>query len=192
MHNVLALLGALIATVSGILWISPLYNLFDSITVVLALCGPGFLLIYTYGYADVSRHLLGGYARVFFPGKQPLWYDTDHAKTARMAKSGMLFSLMTGGLFILFGAIAMLQNLSDPSAIGPALAVALFSLLYAVLVSTFFFVPMIRFHASEARALSVKDEDGTLLHSAWVFMLVSFTILGTFSILMLIFAGGDA
>ena len=187
MNHLLAHLVAIAALVAGMVWLGPVLALVDWITAVLALCGPVLLLLYAYGHADTTRYVLGGYARIVRPTQSPIWYDTDHAKAARIAKTGILFSMLNGGLFTLVGAVQMLQNLDDPSVIGPALAVAILSLLYAALLSGFVFMPLVRFHASEARAISEKDEDETLFHSAWVLMLVSFTILGTFSTLMLIF-----
>jgi flagellar motor component MotA len=43
------------------------------------------------------------------------------------------FTVAGGVVGVLIGLVQMLQNLEDPSAIGPAMAVALLSLLYAVL-----------------------------------------------------------
>jgi len=43
------------------------------------------------------------------------------------------FTVAGGVIGVLIGLVQMLRNLSDPTAIGPAMAVALLSLLYAVL-----------------------------------------------------------
>ena len=191
MTKVLALMGAIAATIAGAIWLGHghIRVLINPNTVILTVFGLTFLLLYAYGYQDIKRYLLGGYVRMLNPEKAPVWYDTDHAKAARIANTGILFSMLTGALGTLIGAVQMLQALEDPSAIGPALSVALLSLLYAVLVSCLGFMPLARFHASEARALSAKDQDETMLHSAWVFLLASFAMLGSFSILIVIFTG---
>ena len=187
MNQVLAHAVAIAATILGMVWLGSVFAMFDLITAFLAILGPAFLLLFTYGYSDTARYVVGGYARMIQPTRTPVWYDTDHAKAARIAKTAIMFSMLNGGLFVLVGAVQMLQNLEDPSVIGPALAVAVMSLLYAALLSGFVFMPLARFHASEARALSEKDGYEIVFHGAWAFMLVLFTTLGTFSTLMLIF-----
>lgn len=49
-------------------------------------------------------------------------------------------ALLTGALGSLIGLVLMLQNLSDPSAIGPAMAVSLLTLVYGILISMLCFV----------------------------------------------------
>ena len=58
----------------------------------------------------------------------------------------------------LVGLVHMLHNLSDPSAIGPAVAVALLTTLYAVLLSELVVAP--RIHATVARCHALAGPDG--------------------------------
>ena len=50
-------------------------------------------------------------------------------------------AIASGLLGTVIGLVQMLQNLDDPSTIGPAMAVALLTLLYGVLLGEFFFRP---------------------------------------------------
>lgn len=56
--------------------------------------------------------------------------ERSHEVFTQMAN----FASVSGAVGTVIGLTQMLQNLSDPSAIGPAMAVALLSLLYAVLM----------------------------------------------------------
>ena len=49
------------------------------------------------------------------------------------------------------GLIQMLANLEDPTAIGPAMAVALLTSFYAVMLNLLVFVPVSRYHREMAR-----------------------------------------
>ena len=61
--------------------------------------------------------------------------ERSHEVFTQMAN----FASVSGAVGSVIGLIQMLQNLSDPSAIGPAMAVALLSLLYAVLMGELVF-----------------------------------------------------
>ena len=56
------------------------------------------------------------------------------SNASRFLKLSSLFGLLLCGLLI--GLMIMLQNMSDPAMIGPALAVALLTQFYAVLLAT--------------------------------------------------------
>ncbi len=52
------------------------------------------------------------------------------------------YSIASGVVGTLIGAILMLGSIDDPAAIGPSIAVALLTLLYSVLIGYFFALPM--------------------------------------------------
>lgn len=58
--------------------------------------------------------------------------------TADIASSGVNFSLFSGAIGNIIGVIQILQNLSDPAHIGPALAISLCSVFYSLVLASFF------------------------------------------------------
>ncbi len=64
------------------------------------------------------------------------------ANVTQIGKIGCLASLGSGGAGCLIGMILMLQNLSDPSALGSGMAVTALSGLYGMLAALIIFVPM--------------------------------------------------
>lgn len=52
-----------------------------------------------------------------------------------VARSAINFSLLSGGLGYLIGVVQILQNFSDPSSIGPGLAVCILSVFYSLAIS---------------------------------------------------------
>ena len=61
--------------------------------------------------------------------------DRAHHVFTQMAN----FASVSGAIGTMIGLILMLRNLSDPSAIGPAMAVALLCLLYAIVMGELVF-----------------------------------------------------
>ena len=68
-----------------------------------------------------------------------------------------LATLGAGAAGFLMGIVMMLGNLADPSAIGPAMAVALLSTLYAVVISELVVAPSI---AALSMSLGVPETTG--------------------------------
>lgn len=66
----------------------------------------------------------------------------------------------------LVGLVAMLQNLSDPSSIGPAMAVALLTTFYGSLFANLIFIPM-------ASKLALKSNEEVLIRSVMIEGLLS-------------------
>ena len=77
--------------------------------------------------------------------------DTVHHRVVLTSLRRLIYA--SAALGYLFGLVSMLSNLSDPSAIGPAIAVALLTSLYAVVMAEFLVTPMMS-------RLSVTDEGG--------------------------------
>ena len=77
--------------------------------------------------------------------------DRAHHVFTQMAN----FASVSGAIGTMIGLILMLRNLSDPSAIGPAMAVALLCLLYAIVMGELVF----RAIAETYRPLSESAQD---------------------------------
>ena len=172
----------------------PILMLFDTTSVLLSVLSTLFLLMYTYGIHDLRRYLLGGWMRIVRPDQDTPWYDTDHAKAARIATSAIFYAVLSGMGGTLIGNVQMLQNLRDPAAIGPAVAVSLFTFLYGVGLTVVFFLPLVRFHTGEARALAEKDRDETgfqTLGIATFAMLACFSSFFVMLVAMADFGGGS-
>ena len=128
------------------------------------------------------------------PNQDTPWYDTDHAKAARIAKAGIAYAVLSGTAGAFIGFIQMLQNMSDPNAIGPAMAVALTCPFYGVVLSAFCFAPLVRFHAGEARGLADKERDTPLAYTVGLIWLALGMCLFSFFVMLLAMAdiGGGA
>lgn len=105
---------------------SPLRVFFDLPSLVLVVLGGlGLSLV----GAPLAQHLA---ALRLGLGDGPL--DSARAAAARATLRGQALAvLVAGGIGNVIGIVAMLSALSDPSAIGPALAVSLLTLFYALL-----------------------------------------------------------
>ena len=84
------------------------------------------------------------------------------------ARSGILGAAAAG---FLIGIVQILQNMADPSAIGPAMAVALLTAFYAVVLSELIIAPTLS-------ALSIESNGGSSLPSA-LNVLVAVLVSGT-------------
>ncbi|MBN1969558.1 MAG: MotA/TolQ/ExbB proton channel family protein [Candidatus Delongbacteria bacterium] len=65
-----------------------------------------------------------------------------HKKAHDILDSGAAFGPAFGMVGTLIGLVNMLKNMSDPSSIGPAMAVALLTTLYGALLANLFFLPL--------------------------------------------------
>ena len=86
----------------------------------------------------------------------------------------------SGALGGLIGMVNMLSHMDDPSAIGPAMAVLLLSILYAVMLSELVLSPLLnRLYARcDGGAGSPTSQSGSLINSAALLaLLVSFFVL---------------
>ena len=79
----------------------------------------------------------------------------SHAQLSRSAAVAFTtagFSLATGMVGTLIGLVQMLQSMSDPTAIGPAMAVALLCPLYGLIGALFSFAAGLRLAARSGRS----------------------------------------
>ena len=132
---------------AGIMWGSPLIVFFNTSAVMIAVGGTVFMLLATHGRDALL--LCSGMGRWFLGGGSTPWNAEDCRKAAHIANTGGGLAIMMGALGCLLGLITMLQNMDDLSAIGPAMAVALLTVFYAMAMNLLFFVPMSR-HFAEA------------------------------------------
>lgn len=92
--------------------------------------------------------------------------------SARHGKSKSMMDMMGslgpafGMIGTLIGLVAMLQNLSDPSSIGPAMAVALITTFYGSILANLIFIPM-------ANKLALKSNEEVLIRSVMIEGLLS-------------------
>ena len=92
--------------------------------------------------------------------------------STRHSKSKSMFDLLGslgpafGMIGTLIGLVAMLQNLSDPSSIGPAMAVALLTTFYGSIFANLLFIPI-------ANKLSLKSNEEILIRNVMIEGLLS-------------------
>jgi chemotaxis protein MotA len=79
---------------------------------------------------------------------------------ARVCDTAGLYAPAFGMIGTLIGLIQMLQNLNDPSAIGPAMAVAMITTFYGAFVANLIFLPLAN-KAKKQRAM--RAQEGQLL-----------------------------
>ena len=128
---------------------APLAIFFDPGAFAIAVVGTFFLLLATHGWSVswsvISTGLLG-----LIRNKAHLGIET-HEHAAQVARSGSVLALLVGTSGALIGVIVMLRNLDDPTSIGPAMATALLSVFYTLLINSCIFVPVGRYHREMAR-----------------------------------------
>jgi chemotaxis protein MotA len=79
---------------------------------------------------------------------------------ARVCDTAGLYAPAFGMIGTLIGLIQMLQNLNDPSAIGPAMAVAMITTFYGAFVANLIFLPLANKAKAQRKALA---QEGQLL-----------------------------
>ncbi len=84
-----------------------------------------------------------------------------HFKSASIYRKAAEVAPAMGLIGTLVGLIKMLANLNDPSAIGPAMAVALLTTFYGAILATMFFSPL-------ANKLERNSEEEVLLQSVYL------------------------
>ena len=80
----------------------------------------------------------------------------SHRLLAKVCDTAGLYAPAFGMIGTLIGLIQMLQNLNDPSAIGPAMAVAMITTFYGAFVANLIFLPIAN-KAKKQRALAAQE-----------------------------------
>ena len=150
LHRIMGVVAAVACVVVGIILGSPLSYFFDVTSIFLVVVGSGAMAAVTYGRA--SGRLLSALGGWFFGAESDACSSKEHREVADMAIGFGQYALLAGALGTLIGQVQMLQNLSDPSAIGPALAVSLLTLFYGGIIHMVIAVPVSQHHLIRAGA----------------------------------------
>jgi flagellar motor component MotA len=152
--NVPALVGlitTLAVLVFAILIGSNLFIFFDATSVIIVVFGTAFMTLATHGTRGLQS-FFQGVRRVLVPKGIPHdnWSATDLRRVAEVARTGGISAILMAGCGDMIGLTQMLQNMSDPSALGPAMAVCMLTSLYAIVLNLLVFVPLSRFFSEAA------------------------------------------
>jgi len=137
-------------TVMAITLGSPLMIFFDPSSAVCCVGGTVFLLGAAHGFG-AAKTAIGSGLRGLLRANPEHQGAEAHAHHAHIAATGGMVCMLMGGMGALIGVIQMLVNMDDPTAIGPAMAFALLSTLYAMVLNMSIFIPVGRYHREMAR-----------------------------------------
>jgi len=103
----------------------------------------------------------------------------------RMAR---VYSLASAAIGAFIGSILMFQKMDDPAAIGPAMAVALLSTLYALILA---FVVSLPLQAHLEKRIQGEVQEQSILGSVLAALFLLLLSVITFFVLLLSFAGSE-
>lgn len=150
LHRITTVVLAMAVLVVGITMRAPLLIFVDPPSILLATLAPMLMMVVTYGRrsADLARAvgawLMGRDSNALDPAA--------HRAVATMARDYGQYAVVNGCVCALLGHVMMLQDLSDPSAIGPALAVSLLTIFYGFVIQLVVAVPVSHHHLAMAGA----------------------------------------
>jgi flagellar motor component MotA len=126
----------------GIMLGSPLIIFFDVVSVLLVGGGSIALLMAAHGIAGLGT--VGRAARCWFCGSTTGWSSAELAHAARVSKTGGKAAMLTGWVGAMIGVVQILQYLvpSDLTALGPACAVMVLTVFYALCLKLVLWVPL--------------------------------------------------
>ena len=153
MHRTMGVLGAAVCCVAAMMSVGPLAHFIDPISVLFVVFGTLGVMMATHGRDSVQ--LLSALIGWLFRGDDQ-HSPQEHLRIAAKALDCGEFAILTGAVGMTIGHVQMLQNMTDPSAIGPALAVSLLTLFYGALVHMLVAVPLSRHHLQQAGAEAVR------------------------------------
>ena len=113
------------------------------------LMGPvatAMLLVATFGLGPLRSALATGFRLAFAANPGPVTSE-ESDQLRRVAVAGIQYATLTGLIGALVGLVTMYQSSHDLTGIGPALAMAMLSALYAAITVVGVFYPMVR-HAT--------------------------------------------
>jgi len=144
--NYVACIGLLFGVgvmVFGIMLGAPPIIFVDVTALIIGPLAAMMLLVATFGLGTVCSALKSGCRSLFVASGSP--QDPEQARVVKMvATSGINYSMLTGFIGGLIGLVQMLQNMVDPTAIGPAMALCLLSAFYAAVMVMFVYYPLAR------------------------------------------------
>lgn len=118
--------------------------------------------------AQIDNQFMAKGLQMAIDGQEPsdiediLYMEMDkitdrHSKGADMLTAIGTFAPSMGMIGTLVGLVLMLQNMSDPSSIGPSMSIALLTTFYGALMANIIFLPM-------AGKLKARSKDEILIH----------------------------
>lgn len=150
LHRITTVALAMAALVVGITMRGHLLIFVDPISIGLATLAPMLMMVVTYGRrsADLARAV-----GAWLMGRDSGATDpAAHRTVAGMARDYGQYAVVNGCICALIGHVMMLQNMSDPNAIGPALAVSLLTIFYGFIIQLVVAVPVSHHHLALAGA----------------------------------------
>jgi len=146
--RLLALLGSCAFTMLAAAMLAPLVIYYDFYSAIIV--GIGFVGLTVYTFDDLGWFFKQAVPRFLSPDHRTPLGAEQSLRAARIARTVGDHALLLGSICTLIGGIQMLRNLTDPSAIGPALAVAFLTNLYGIAIVAFCCFPMNRFFLADA------------------------------------------
>jgi len=183
-YALIGLVGALGAVTLGTMSLAPLVVYFDLVSVMFVLFITVFMMMATFGAQDVKRVGWGAVRCWLNPAGETEWSPGQHMKAVRFADAGGHLCVVAGAVGTLIGCVQMLQKLEDVSSVGPAMAVAILTLVYPVALYAFFFVPLSRYHAVQAGSEGVVTGNVSLNSSVVMLVLAMLAVGGAFFIML--------
>ena len=179
-RKTMAALVVVAAVLSGIMVGSPLVIFFDLPCFLIVGGGTLAGMFITHSGADV-RQILSAYFGPSVMTKQ----DGQRGALLFGSLGNMAHGVGLAGTLI--GLIQMLQNLEDPAAIGPALAVALLTLFYGVFLSEVVFRSAVS-DCLKRSGLYAEDSAAHMSGRGWSSVAAMFVLLLTFMVMLLAMA----
>jgi|GEM_PF-2014756 len=192
LSGIVGLLVAILGVGLGAALLGEFTVYFDLISLVFVLLPMLLMPMVIHGHADLRKYGFGALWRFLFPGDSAPWSASENAKALRVIDSTGAMAILAGAAGTLIGTVQMLQALDDPSVIGPALSVALLTLLYPLLMTGLLLFPLSRHYRVAAIQAgsdpSVLEPDGTVRHVMQVLSLVGLSIGISFLLMLLCMA----
>ena len=152
-HRTMGVLGAAGCCTAAMMSMLPLAHFFDPISVLFVVIGTLGVMMATHGRGSLQliSALIGWLFRADDQNS-----PQEHLQIAAKALDFGEFAILTGAVGMTIGHVQMLQQMDDPNAIGPALAVSMLTLLYGALAHMLVAVPLSRHHLQQAGAEAVR------------------------------------
>jgi flagellar motor component MotA len=152
--NYLAVLGIIVTVTvlcTAILLGSPLVIFLDVHSLSIVVLGTVFVTLSTHGTAGCVA-LGKGLGRIFFPAwsTQAEWGVSACQTVAQVAHTAGTSAILLAGCGAMIGLTQMFHALDDPSQIGPAMAMAMLTSFYGILLNLLIFIPLTRYFTEAA------------------------------------------
>jgi flagellar motor component MotA len=130
---------------------SPLFIFFHVPSLSIVVLGTVFITLGTHGTSGCIA-LGKGVGRIFFPAwsTQAEWGVSACQTVVQVARTAGTSAILLAGCGAMIGLTQMLQNLDDLSQIGPAMAVAMLTSFYGIVLNLLIFIPLARYFTEAA------------------------------------------